>query len=49
MPLPKPRPEEKRQEYINRFMESKAAKKEFDTRKQRLAVAYEKWKNKKSK
>ncbi len=43
MPLPKPKPDEDEQEFVNRFMSNETAKKEFPEKKQRLAVAYNKY------
>lgn len=40
MPLPKPRKDETKEQYVARFLKSDAAQ-EFKTQDQRLAVAYE--------
>lgn len=47
MPLPKPNKDETKDEFVSRFMSNEEAKKEFPEQKQRLAIAYEKWREKK--
>jgi len=47
MPLPRRRKNEKRSEFISRFMENKRMREEFHSQKQRLAVAYSTWRKKK--
>lgn len=47
MPLPKPNKNEEKSEFVQRFMSSNTAQKEFKSKDQRLAVANEKWKKKK--
>jgi hypothetical protein len=42
--MPKPNPNENKEEYVSRFMSSEEAQKSFPDKKQRLAVAYSKWK-----
>ena len=44
--MPDPRKNEKRSEYISRFMGSKSMKKKYPKKDQRLAVAYSKWRKK---
>lgn len=43
MPIPKPNPSEKQDDYIARFMSNETMKKEYPDEKQRLAVAYSTW------
>ena len=45
--MPKPKPNESREEFVNRYMSSEEAKKKFPDEKQRLAVAYTEYKNRK--
>jgi len=45
MPLPKPKKTDKRKDFVERFMKSKSAKKEFKKTDQRLAVAFSKWRS----
>jgi len=45
--LIEPKKDEKEKEYVSRFMGTKLAKKDFPNQKQRLAVAYSKFKNRK--
>lgn len=47
--LIEPKKGEKEQAYVSRFMGTKLAEKDFPNQKQRLAVAYSKFKNRKSK
>jgi len=47
MPLPKPKPKEKEKEFITRCMKNPNIIKEFKTQKQRLAVCYSLWKERK--
>lgn len=47
MPLPTPIAEESREEFVARFMASEKARAEFPDRDQRLAVAFQKWGDKK--
>ena len=42
--MPNPEPKEKEQDYVNRFMKSKEARKDFPDSGQRAAVAYSKFK-----
>lgn len=44
--MPNPNKGETKEEFIARFMSSPEAKKDFPDEKQRLAVAYSKWKRK---
>jgi len=46
MPLPTPRKGETQQNFISRFMGNDVAQREFSGQKQRLAVAYDKWRSK---
>ncbi len=43
MPLPSPREGDDRATFVQRFMASAEAQDEFPSQKQRLAVAYSKW------
>lgn len=49
MPLPSPKPDEKQADYIARFMKNAEALKTFPDEKQRLAVAYEKFRDRNKK
>ncbi len=49
MPMPKPRKNEKRQEYISRFMSNDAMQKEYPKQDRRSAVAYSTWRKHKKK
>jgi len=46
MPLPKPKKDEKEKDWIKRCMSNDAMKKEFSDNDQRLAVCYDKWRDK---
>jgi hypothetical protein len=46
MPLPKPKDDETQKQWIDRCMSNEAMKKEFPDNDQRLAVCYEKWRDK---
>jgi hypothetical protein len=46
MPLPKPRADEKQQEFITRCMSDGTMMIEYKERDQRLAVCYVQWKDK---
>jgi hypothetical protein len=46
MPLPKPKKEEKENEFMNRCMGDETMKKEFPDNEQRTAVCYQQWKKK---
>lgn len=46
MPLPTPKENESKEDFIKRFMESNVAISEFPDVNQRYAVAIDKWKNK---
>jgi len=46
MPLPKPKDGEKQDDFIKRCMSSEAMKKEFPDSDQRLAVCFQKWRDK---
>ena len=46
MPLPKPRADEKQQEFITRCMSDGTMMIEYKERDQRLAVCYVQWKEK---
>lgn len=45
MPMPAPRSGESRQDFVSRFMSDEDMKKEFPKQKQRLAVAFQKWRD----
>lgn len=47
MPLPKPNKEETETQFVRRFMNNKEMKKDFPDEKQRLAVAFDTWRNSK--
>jgi len=47
MPLPKPKKNEKRSEYVSRFMSNDRMKEEYPSQDQRTAVAYSKWRKSK--
>ena len=47
MPLPKPNKNETRDEFVSRFMSNETAKKDFPDKDQRLAVAYQTWRDSK--
>ncbi|HEY0089707.1 MAG TPA: hypothetical protein VGB37_12745 [Candidatus Lokiarchaeia archaeon] len=49
MPIPKPNPNEKEQEFISRCMSNEVMKKEFPDQKQRAGVCYSQWRKKLSK
>ncbi len=49
MPMPKPKKNEKRSEYVSRFMSNDNMKKEYPKQDQRVAVAYNKWRKHKRK
>lgn len=44
--MPEPKAKEKQSDYISRFMSSEEAKRDFPNEKQRLAVAYSKYRRK---
>jgi len=46
MPLPKPRADEKQQEFISRCMADGTMKIEYKEQDQRLAICYVQWKEK---
>lgn len=46
MPLPKPSKGEKEKDFISRCMSDLSNANEFDSKEQRLAVCYSRWKNK---
>ena len=46
MPLTKPKPTEKKEEFISRCMGDSTMNKEFPNEKQRAAICYVKWKKK---
>ncbi len=48
MPLPTPKPEESKDEFVSRCMSNESAKKEFESEDQRVAVCLEKWRKNKS-
>jgi len=45
MPAPKPKKNEKRKEYVSRFVSNDAMQQEYPDKDQRLAVAYSKWRS----
>ena len=45
MPLPKPKPTEKQQEFMNRCMGDPTMNKEYPRQDQRLAICYTKWRD----
>ena len=45
MPLPNPRKDEKKEDFVARFIQSRAAE-EFATSQQKLAVAFSQWREK---
>lgn len=45
MSLPKPKKDEKKEDFVARFMQSRAAE-EFTTSQQKLAVAFSRWREK---
>ncbi len=47
MPLPKPRPNEPKETYMNRCMADSTMRREFKPRSQRFAVCQTQWDNKK--
>ncbi len=47
MPIPTPRTGESQSDFMARFMSNSTMKTEYPDQKQRLAVAYSKWKKKK--
>ena len=49
MPIPSPNKEEKKSDFISRCMGDKVMNKDFTDQKQRAAVCYQKWEEKKSK
>jgi len=46
MPIPKPKKDENKDDFIERCMSNETMKKEFDDNDQRLAVCYQQWKDK---
>ena len=46
MPLPKPKEDEKRADYIERCMDDETMKKEYPEDSQRAAVCYTQWREK---
>ena len=46
MPLPKPKPAEKQQDFMNRCMGNPTMNKEYPRQDQRLAVCYTQWRDK---
>lgn len=46
MPIPKPRKQETKNEYVSRFMSNDRMQKEYPKMDQRLAVAYSTWRKK---
>lgn len=46
MPLPKPTPNEQKEEFIRRCMEDSVMKSEYPNKAQRLAICAVQWKNK---
>lgn len=46
MPLLIPHDKETQNEFISRFVQDKNMRKEFPNRKQRLAIAYNQWREK---
>lgn len=46
MPLPKPRKNEKQDDFISRCMSNEEAKKDFPDQDQRVAVCHTQWRNK---
>lgn len=46
MPLPKPKDDETQEQWIERCMSNEAMKEEFPDKDQRLAICYEKWRDK---
>lgn len=49
MPIPKPKKDEKKEEFIKRCMSNSKMKQEYPTTKQRLAVCNDAWKRGKTK
>ena len=45
MPIPKPRTEEERDEFIARFMRDDEMREEYPDEDQRLAIAFDTWRN----
>lgn len=45
MPLPKPKKDETKENFISRFMSNDTMKREFPDVKQRVAVAFSVWRN----
>lgn len=47
MPIPKPQPNENKQQFLARCMSDQTMKKEYEEHKQRYAVCNQQWEDKK--